>query len=183
MTTPTDPDDPGYAGLPQYSGGSPSMEPQPQQVTPPREIAIAFWCYIAGALILVVGGLMALSERQQFLAALRETNANQPAGSKLTESQLDQLANFTLTFTIVLVVVIAALYILFAFKLKQGRNWARIVLTIIAAIALLLVISFGAQESLLGLVGDLAAIVGAVLSYLPNSSQFIATMRQQRKVG
>ncbi len=45
---------------------------------------------------------------------------------------------------IVLSLMFAGLYVLFAFKLRVGRNWARIVLTIVAALALLSLLLGGA---------------------------------------
>ena len=77
--------------------------------------------------------------------------------------------------------IIAALYALFAFKLRAGRNWARIVLTIIAVLDLLGLISRNGNP--IGYVGALAAIVGCVLSYLPNSGAYFAAVKASRYRG
>ena len=57
-------------------------------------------------------------------------------------SQLAQGLVFGVSiFVTVLMLILTALWILFGFKMRAGRNWARVVLTIFAAIWLLNVIS------------------------------------------
>lgn len=181
MTTPSDPNQPGEYGsygepssLPRFPEAPPSSEGLTPAVTPPTEIMAAFWCYIVAAVVTVVGGLLVLGSRQQIMDAVR----NAGTGSNLTSQQLDDAANFAIGFAVVLSLVFAGLYVLFAFKLRAGRNWARIVLTVIAALELLSLLTSNGGGSALRYIGDLAAIVGAVLSYLPNSNAFFAAVKR-----
>lgn len=178
MTSPYDPDQPppNYGGIPSYPSAPQPSDYQPQRITPPNEIMAAFWCYVAAALILVVGGLFALGERQQLIEDLRLSQASQG----LTDAQLQAAATASIIITLVIVIVIAGLFVLFAFKMRQGRNWARIVLTVLAAFALLSLLFAGSGGSVLRLVGDLASVAGAVLTYLPKSSMYFAASRQAR---
>ena len=175
MTTPSDDPNqpPSYPqqGFQSYPSAPPPQEAPRQTYAPPSEITAAFWCYIAGAVITVIGGLLVLTQRQAIVDAARANNTG-----NLPDSTIQTAANIAVGFAIVLSLVFAGLYILFAFKLRVGRNWARIVLTIVAVLALLSLL-LGAT-SILRLIGDLAAIAGAVLSYVPNSNAYIAAMKR-----
>jgi hypothetical protein len=183
MTTPSDPNRPdngyGYqSGLPNFPAAPPPSDSGlPQQVIePPREITWSFWCYVAAAVISLVGGLISLGSRQTFLNALRNNNHT------LTDSQIQAAASVAVAVAVVFAVIFAGLYVLFAFKLRAGRNWARIVLTIIAALDLLGVVT-GQAGSAIGYIGALAAIVGCVLSYLASSNGYINAVKAARYRG
>jgi hypothetical protein len=177
MTTPPEPDQPNYGdgqqGLPSFPAAPEANEMRQQSYPPPTEITAAFWCYLVGAVITVVGGLLVLAARQTIVDATRAANT-----TNVPDSEIQQLANFAVGVAVVLSLIIAGLYAFFAFKLRAGRNWARIVLTIVAALALLSLLLGGSSASPLRWIGDLAAIVGAVLSYLPNSSAYIAATKR-----
>lgn len=175
MTTPSDPNQPPYGqqGFSGYPSAPPPQEAPQATYTPPTEIMASFWCYIVGAAITVVGGLLVITQRQTILDATRAANT-----SNLPDSTIQGAVTFAIGLAIVLSIVIAGLYVLFAFKLRVGRNWARIVLTIVAVLALLSLLVGGTGTSILRLIGDLAAIVGAVLSYLPNSNAYIAATKR-----
>ncbi|HVV20764.1 MAG TPA: hypothetical protein VHF06_15120 [Pseudonocardiaceae bacterium] len=172
MTTPSDPNGYGQQGLPNFPAAPPPMEQPQARFTPPNEIQAAFWCYLAAAIVGLIGALMLFGSREQLLDTLRASN------TALTEDQLNSVVSITIGSVVAVAVVFAALYGLFAFKLRAGRNWARIVLTIVAALALLSLLIGGAGTSVLRLVGDLAAIAGAVLSYMPNSNAYINAVKQ-----
>jgi hypothetical protein len=178
MTTPSDPNEPGYSqpsGLPNFPAAPPATESAARTYTPPTEMTAAFWCYVVAALISLVGGLLVIGQKQAFLDTLRKSSNN----ANLTPEQLDSVASTEITVAIVIAVIIAALYLLFTFKLRAGRNWARIVLTVVAALALLSLL-FGNGQTLLGYIGELAAVAGAVLSWLPKSSEYIAAVKASR---
>jgi hypothetical protein len=178
VTTPADPNRPdnGYqSGLPSYPSAPPPSEAQAQTITPPTEIIASFWCYVVAATIVLVGGLLFSGAKQQVRDTLR---VRYPT---YTPTQLDSLANVTVTLAVAFAVLIGALYLLFAFKIKAGRNWARIVLTIVAVLDLLTIIG-GRGGSAVGYVGALAAVIGCVLSYVPKSAAYIAEVRASRQL-
>ncbi|MEW2502472.1 hypothetical protein AB0878_18585 [Amycolatopsis sp. NPDC047767] len=80
--------------------------------------------------------------------ALRSSNRQN--GGQLTDAQIDQAVNVGM----VVAVVIALLCLLFAFKLRAGRNRARIVLTVITALQLISLLV--GQCTVLGYIGVLA---------------------------
>jgi hypothetical protein len=152
-----------------------AQNPQQQSYAPPREVTISFWCYVAGAVIVLLSAVLSLGSKQTILDSLRSANTN-----GLTDSQLQSAANVAIGFIVVIAIIIAGLYVLFAFKLKAGRNWARIVLTIIAALNLLSLVT-NRGGSAVGIIGALAAVAGCVLSYLPNASAYFAAVKASRQ--
>lgn len=185
MTTPSDPNDPnqgyqsGQSGLPQFPAAPPPSDlRQPaESYAPPREIVASFWCYIGGAVVVLLGGLLAIGEKQTILDALRTANT-----TNATEAQLEAAANLVVIVAVVISVVLTGLYVLFAYKLKAGRNWARIVLTVLAVLTLINLVSTRGGSAV-GYIGELAVIVGCVLSYLPNSSGYFAAIKASRYRG
>lgn len=182
MTTPSDPNDPnqgyqsGQSGLPQFPAAPPPSEygQQPETYTPPKEIVASFWCYIGGAVVVLLGGLLAIGQKQAILDALRSSNT-----TNATEAQLEAAANLVVIIAIVISVVLTGLYVLFAYKLRAGRNWARVVLTVLAVLTLINLVSTRGGSAI-GYIGELAVVVGCVLSYLPNSSGYFAAMKSAR---
>jgi len=84
---------------------------------------------------------------------------------------------------VVSAVIIAGLYLLFAYKLRAGRSWARIVLTIIVALHLLILI-FILGGTLVSYIGALAAIAGCgCLTYpTPGPTSRLADSRSVNSV-
>ncbi|HEX5407725.1 MAG TPA: hypothetical protein VFX16_36110 [Pseudonocardiaceae bacterium] len=179
MTTPYDPNDPGRygdpSGLPNFPAAPPPSEGPAQVFTPPREIMAAFWCYVAAAVVILIGGVLSLGAKQTLVDTLRDNNT-----SNLSPTQIDQAASVTLTLLLVVAVIVAGLFLLFAFKLRAGRNWARIVLAIIAILELISLLNGRGSASILSYIGILAAVIGAVLSWMPNASQYIAAVKRNR---
>ncbi|MEC3979700.1 hypothetical protein [Amycolatopsis sp. H20-H5] len=167
-------------GQPYYPPPPPLNEGQYAQTgpVPPTEITVSFWGYVVAAVIGLVGGILALGTQSDLADQMRATN-NQ--GGALTDAQIDQLATILSVLALVFAVIFAGLYLLFAFKLKAGRNWARIVLTVLAALALLSLL-FGAGGTWLAYIGEIAAVAGAVFSYLPNASAYFAAAKAAKAV-
>lgn len=178
MTTPSDPGRPdhGQDSFSSFPQAPPiGEEPMRQSLTPPKEIVAAFWCFMVGAAITALGGVLVLTQRQEILDATRAANA----ARGLSDDAIQSAVSFVVGAAVVLALLFAALYVLFAFKLRAGRNWARILLTIVAALSLLSLLYGGTGVSVLRVVGDLTAVVGAVLTYLQSSSNYIAATKRQ----
>ena len=184
MTTPSDPNDPnrGYqSGLPNFPSAPPPSDygnqQQAQSFQPPQTIMASFWCFVGAAVIVLLGGILTTGDKQAILDKLRTTNT-----TNLTESQLETVASTAVVIAVVATVIIAGLYVLFAFKLRAGRNWARIVLTIVAVLDLLALLT-GQGGAAVGYIGALAAIIGCVLSYLSSSNAYFAAVKAARYRG
>ena len=149
-----------------------------QVPAPPRPGTVegAFWAFIAAPVIGLIGGLLILGNRDEIAATLRDTNRQR--GGNLTDAQIDQALTVTMITAVVIAVIIAGLYLLFAFKLRAGRNWARIVLTVLTALQLLSLLV--GQSTIGSYVAVLAAVVGVVLSFTGPSNAYFAAAKAQR---
>lgn len=134
--------------------------------TPPGTIVAAFFGFLVSTVVAFVGAGVIASMRDEITAALRTAEPG------LTEEQLRQTATVGQAVSIGIAVLIGLFYLWLAFKLKAGRNWARVVLTIVT---LLQVASlFVAQgDSVAGYAGCAVSVVALVLSYLPSSDAYI----------
>lgn len=178
MSTPSDPNQSGYgeqSGLPNFPAAPPPSEAEfrggPAYAVP-NQVTGAFWCYIAAAVIIAIGGLLAIGAKQDILNTLRANNTR-----NLSEAELNTAAGVAVVVAVVVPIIVAALFALFAFKLRAGRNWARIVLAIIAALELINLLRGAGGTSILGFVAILAAVIGAVLSFMPRSNAYVAAVK------
>ena len=115
MTVPSYPQNP-YPQNPYPGQAAPAAKP-----SPPGTVTGALIIYVVAAAAAVVGGLLVLNSNVwNDIAA----NAN---GTAISVGTLKGVAIGT-------VIVIAALYLFFAFMMWGGRNWARIVLTVLSAL-------------------------------------------------
>lgn len=157
---------PNYPNYPESGAtGQPTAAP-----ARPSTVEGAFWAFIASTVIGLVGGLLIFGNHDSIADALR--NSNRQSGRGLTDTQIDQAVNIAMVTAVVIAVIIAALYLLFAFKLRAGRNWARIVLTVLTALQLISLLV--GQNTIVGFVAVVAAIVGVVLSFMTPSNAYFS---------
>ena len=171
MTTPQDP----------YGQGQPNMPPAAppldeselrgaQNLPAPPPVQVSFWLWVGSAVVSVIGALLGFTQSGAALDAARSNNT-----AHLTDAQLQTAVTFGLVLAAVFLIVFAGLYLLFAFKARAGRNWARIVLTVLTVVGVLfLALSFSLVSGLTTLV----AVVATVLLFLPASNQFYAASKR-----
>jgi len=137
----------------------------------PKEVRISFWIWIAGAVLSAVGGLLALTQRDEVARVLRGT----PQFADAPQAELDAAVAASVLFSIVFGLVIAGLYVLFAFKVRAGRNWARVTLTVLTALGLLSLL-LGASVS--GLLTSLLSVIAVALLYTRNSRAYFDSVKR-----
>ncbi|MGV9296191.1 hypothetical protein [Amycolatopsis sp. NPDC003676] len=162
--------------LPAYP--SPSADPAGAR---PRPAAVtgAFWAYVAATLVGLVGAVFLVFSRDALADAMRRANGQNAA--RLTDAQIDQAVTIGIVVGAVLAIAFALLHLLFAFKLRAGRNWARIVLTVLTALQVVSLLA--GQATVVGSVSAVFALLGVVLSFLPQASQYIAATKADRRLG
>ena len=79
--------------------------------------------------------LLTSSAWDQALAAATNTANRSSTSTVVVDAQ--SVINFVRVFAVVVFVIVAGLYLLFAFKMKAGRNWARITLTVLGILGVL----------------------------------------------
>lgn len=147
-----------------------TLASEPTAANPPGPVRAAFWTLIASAAIRVLFAVLTVASWSAFVSeAVAHPSANTSA------DQMRTYAHTVLIENIVLDLVFAGLWVLFAYKVRAGRNWARLTLTVI-------VVLFGIFDILNGtdlytLVSVLVELVAVGLLYLPASREFFAAMK------
>ncbi|MEO9222066.1 MAG: hypothetical protein ABI251_09895 [Mycobacteriaceae bacterium] len=105
-------------------------------------------------------------------------NKAMQSSSELTRDQASAGVTFVLVAGIVFVAVVIGLELLFAFKMRAGRNWARIVLTVLGVLGVLFSL-FGlaagfSLSSALNLVSMIVVIAAIVFMFKPAASAYFS---------
>lgn len=118
---------PGYQGYGTYPGGG--LPPEPVR---PNTVTYAFWCWLATTAVSLVGLILTLTSPiwDQAVAAGVQTSGG-------VTLDVQSLVTTAKVFLVAVFLIFAGVYLLFAFKMYAGRNWARIVLTVFGALTLL----------------------------------------------
>ncbi|MCZ2402219.1 hypothetical protein IV498_03245 [Paenarthrobacter sp. Z7-10] len=165
------------SAVPSYSGQGSSLGPgQPQYVAlpAPRQVVVAFWLYIAAAALSVVSLIIGLGAIGGSKPALRQQLSNQ--GQQVSEDTLNAFIAAGIAVSIIFAVVWVVLFVLFAFFMKKGANWARIVLTIITVLSLLNIASgYG-----VGAVQVIAAVIATVLIWLRPAGSYFSAVKARK---
>ncbi|MBB5954729.1 hypothetical protein FHS29_001299 [Saccharothrix tamanrassetensis] len=177
---------PAFTGYP-----LPMPEVDSRTFAPPRPAALtaAFWCWIVGAVLVVL-----------VLPAVFYTGGNALADELYAESQQTdqdpmsrQSAEYAARLTPVLFgfgfAVPAVLFVIAAFKLRGGQNWARVLLAVLGGMAILfgslLFLSFvtGSVPYANWLIGTIwslvflaSVILGVVAMFLPPSNTYLRSV-------
>ena len=151
----------------------PSVLPQELAPARPATITAAMWIWIAGAVLSVaVFPVLFLTNTEFFLA---ETSSTDRAAGEVGVQAMALIFGF-------LMLIAAAPYVAFAIVLRNGQNWARILLTVLGALGFLstLAIMFFALAADVWQPGTVITIVtlgltvaAVVLQFLPPSNRFV----------
>ena len=173
---------------PSYPAPPPNTYPAGPAVRPatPGSVTGAFVIYLLAAIVSILGIVLVVTSNV-WSRAIAENNTS--------GVDTQTLVNTAKIVTVVVGLIFVALYLLFAFKMRAGRNWARIVLTVLSALSI--ISAFSATSSVTvnghvyrvssqqasGWIGTVLAILAIVLMYLPASNAYFRdtkAARQQR---
>ena len=163
--------------FPAYAATAPAAPVEPPTGIP-TTINAAFWLYIASAVLSVIGGIVTVvGAGSNRAAALRQlANSNVDLHGQSAQQVVEAVIAFAIGWSIVTLIFWAIVFVLFAFFLRRGANWARIVLTVLTALSLLNVI----PGFPFGLLQVLAAIVAVVLIWLSPSTAWFAAIKASK---
>ncbi|GAB3137786.1 hypothetical protein [Amycolatopsis sp. NPDC004378] len=134
------------------------------KAAPPRPVAISFWLWLAGGVVLILSYVQLLSSKSavidQFVKA-----TNDP---KYTPQTIADGVTALLWYLLGGAVVFVLLFLLFAYKAREGTRSARTVLTILPIVMLLLIMTIAPIINYLTLVAVLVFVVALVMLYLPS---------------
>lgn len=103
----------------------------PEAPAVPRVLGLAWWLWIAATVVGIVRSVVQLSDRTMLVSQISR------AAPELTQSQVDQAVNSGIVLTLLVTGGIAAVYVLLANRLLRGRNWARVVMSLVAGFGVL----------------------------------------------
>lgn len=147
----------------------------------PKSVDNAFtmWLIIIGlAVVSIIISLTVGSD--DFKDAARDALA----GQNKTEQEIEDYANAAKVFTAIIAIVFIALYLLFAYKMRAGRNWARITLTVLGGLNVLSILfSFrqaGGVGIVIGLVQAVVILAAIYFMFRPEANQYYAAGKVRR---
>ena len=152
--------------------------PQPEQITPagpqparviPRQITSAFGLILLAGALALFGAISSIFLYNS--AELRAMLLKQLDGyPQLSSADIDvsSIITASIVMAIVLGFIGVALYVLIAFKIRAGKNWARVLGTVLAAISLISL--FGLNPITILQVGF--GIFGIIYCWLPANRDY-----------
>ena len=140
---------------------------EPAPVDPPKPVQASFWLWVTSGVVFIVGYAIIFVARGRIIDNLIKSNTNK----SVTADQIRSGTTVLLAVLLVGAVSFAALYVLFAYKARQGTRSARTVLTVLMAITLVfqVLLQFA---SVITLVATLIGLVALVLMYLPKVTPY-----------
>ncbi|GAA4620941.1 hypothetical protein [Saccharopolyspora hordei] len=167
--------------------GRPVPEQGPQGPQVPQSLLTARWLWIGSVLIGIVQAFVQLADRARLIDELRRVDPN------LTQTQLDAAANSGIMFTFLLKALILMVYVVLTKRVLEGRNWARVLLTVFggfgvfnALVTLLTVGVFGPAvvqqltgvsitwvEVLFSLVVAAVEVAAIVFTFRPDANRYV----------
>ena len=170
-----------YGGYDPYGGSAPSAwgNTGPAPVARPGIMVLALVLMVLAALPFLVGGVagqFTITTSDIPAEVLNDARVVQAGGTPALILQAVQLL-------LGIMIVVALVYLLLAVLAFRGRNWARIVVTVLTAGFVLLLlaglVSGGGSGGVLGLVVFLlvTTVGGVVILFLPDSRRFFSRPR------
>jgi len=152
---------------PQYGQSPYAAYPSEQPQAPagvPQLVNTSFWLIVAAGAVWVISMLVSLGTLDS--PAVRDLFEQQMATSG-TKVDFDSIKGFLIGTIVVFAVISAGLYALVAFNVRKGKNWARILGTVFAALSV-----FNIFPLSLATLAALLGIAAIVLLYLPAASPY-----------
>lgn len=159
---------------PQYGQDTNWPSQQPGPATVPPLVNISFWMIIAAGILSAISSLiLATTGSDALINSMIQQAAQQ--GTEFPEGSLEGMRGGMVVAAIIGTIVSLGLYALVAFPVRKGKNWARILGTVFAAISVLGLggfFPFSATAGFLQLLVILLGVAAIVLLYLPASAPY-----------
>ncbi|UKA58097.1 hypothetical protein [Arthrobacter sp. FW306-2-2C-D06B] len=160
----------GQSPVPQYGQGGATTWPSQQPAATsgvPQLVNISFWLMIAAGVLTLIGIPFTIATLNSPAGKSMFDQALAAQGNNASGVDTSTFISIAITFLVIFSVIFAGLYALVAFKVRKGKNWARILGTVFAAISL-----FGLTQLGMGTITILLGIAAIVLLYLPASAPY-----------
>ena len=126
----------------------------------PTELKVSYWIWLIGGILGVLGGLLGLFGALALFTVV-------PA------------AAMVVLLLVLVALAIAVAQVVLALKMKEGQEWARLALTIVAGVSLVLAVIGGSVGDGIGnnWLGFLISAGATVLMWLPNSQAWFTAVK------
>ncbi|KUM35436.1 hypothetical protein [Arthrobacter sp. EpRS71] len=159
---------------PQYGQDTNWPSQQPGPTTVPPMVNYAFWMIVAAGILSAISSLLlATTGADVFIDMMNQQAAQQ--GTDLPAESMEGMRGIMAVSAVVGAILGLGLYALVAFPVRKGKNWARILGTVFAAISVLGLTSlfqFGPTYGFLQLIVILLGVAAIVMLYLPASAPY-----------
>lgn len=130
----------------------------------PQSVDRAFWMIIAAGVLTLLSTLLGIGTLDD--PATRQMFEDQIQGSGQNIA-FEDIKGLLIGTIVVFALIIAGLYALVAFNVRKGKNWARILGTVFAALSIFSVLPLG-----LNTVAVILGIAAIVMLYMPAASPY-----------
>jgi hypothetical protein len=134
----------------------------------PQLVNISFWLLIGAAAVFVISMLLGITMLDDPAMRSAFEDAMRSSGASGTEFNYEDFKGALAGMLVVLAILGAGMYLLVAFFIRKGKNWARILGTVFAALSVFSLF----QVPNIGTLGTLAGIAAIVLLYLPAAAPY-----------
>jgi hypothetical protein len=134
----------------------------------PQLVNISFWLLIGAAAVFVISMLTGITMLDDPIMRSTFEDAMRSSGATGTEFNYEDFKSALAGMLVVLAILGAGMYLLVAFFIRKGKNWARILGTVFAALSVFSLF----QVPNIGTLGTLAGIAAIVLLYLPTTAPY-----------
>lgn len=154
-----------------------------EPITRPKAIDSAFQAVLASVGISALGTIVTvLFDRALLTSWVTEAMEGLPKDQRMPAGSLVGAMQVILGFSILIFV---GLFVLFAVKMRAGRNWARVLLTIYTAMGvwsfLTAIASSGAELKLMWSLAEVAfGVTAVVYMFRPESTKYFAAVKERR---
>lgn len=104
--------------------------------------------------------------------------AAESSGTPIPVADLETITRVGLAVGLALIVLLAAVWVLIGFKLRAGRNWARVLIAVVTVVGVVSMLAtadgFSSLPTILSVVQNLLAIAVVVYVYRPESAAYFS---------
>lgn len=172
----------------------PPLPPSEGPIARPKAVESAFHAVLASIVISSLGTVFTvLLDKAQLTAMVNDMMADLPQGQVGPPDEPGSVNRLSVestvgAFQVILgfsIAIFAGLMLLFAIKMRTGRNWARIVLTVYTGVGvwsfLTAMASVGAELGLMWSLAEVAfGVTAVVYMFRPESTRYFAEHKQRR---
>ena len=146
----------------------------------PRSVSTAFILWMVLAVILVASLILVLAASDDSLRDAAKQALDRQGKKTPSEQEINDTISLIRTFGIVFNLVFVALIVGFAFLMRGGKNWARISVTVVGGILVVLGL-FGGGINVVFVLIELLIIVAAVyFMFRPDTKPFFGAGKAPR---